>query len=260
MTTIHPTAIVDPNAKLGENVEIGPFCIIGKDAIIGDGCKLMSSVVIDGNTTIGNNNIFFHSAVIGTAPQDLKYDNSPTQVIIADNNTFREFITVHRSALLEEPTRIGSNSLLMAYVHVAHNCQLGNNLIIANAVNLAGHVHIHDFATIGGITAVHQFVRIGTHSFVGGASGVKKDVPPYTRGQDMGHYKIVGLNSVGLMRKGFSAECVAKIKQVYKLFYHAGLNVTQALTEVDKLGELTTEQKVFVDFVRASQRGISKYN
>lgn len=257
MTEIHPYAIVNPKAEIGENVEIGPFCIIGPNVILGDNCTLFSNVIIDGNTTIGSGNRFFHSTVIGTIPQDLKYKGEPTRLIIGDNNTFREFTTVNLSATMDEPTRIGDNCFLMAYSHIAHNCQLGSNLIIANAVNLGGHVHIHDFVTIGGMTAIHQFVIIGKYAFIGGKSGLKKDVPPFTRGEGF-PYQIIGLNSIGMQRKGFSDQQIAAIKKVYKVFYNSGLNTSQALQKVAEISELTYEQKIFVDFIKNSERGINK--
>ncbi|MDD3050543.1 MAG: acyl-ACP--UDP-N-acetylglucosamine O-acyltransferase [Candidatus Cloacimonetes bacterium] len=257
MTNIHSTAIIAPDAKIGKDVEIGPFCIIGNNVEIGDNCRLVSNVIVDGNTTIGKNNIFYHSSVIGTAPQDLKYRGEVTRLIIGDNNTVREFATINRSATMDEPTRVGNNNLLMTYSHIAHNCQLGNGIILANSVNLAGHIHIDDFVTIGGITAVHQFVKIGKFAFIGGASGVKKDVPPFTRGEGM-PYIVSGLNSVGLQRRGFAEEIIRSVKQIYRIFYRSGLNTAQALAEADKLNDLNVEQKMFIEFVRNSERGITK--
>jgi len=257
MKNIHPTAFVHPQAKIGENVEIGPFCIVGENVEIGDNCKLVSGVVIDGNTIIGCGNRFFHAAVIGTAPQDLKYNGEPTKLIIGDNNIFREFVTVNRSALTTEATTVGNNCLIMTYAHIAHNCHIGNNAIIANAVNIAGHVHIHDFVTIGGMTAIHQFVKIGKYAFIGGVSGVKKDVPPYTRGEGM-PYRAIGLNSVGLRRKDFSTDKIEAIKQIYRIFYQSSLNVSQALKKAEKLTNLTAEQTTFIEFVKNSERGICK--
>jgi len=257
MNKIHSTAIINPKAKLGENITIGPFCIIGKDVTLGDNCILDSNVVINGNTRIGSDNRFFHSAVIGTNPQDLKYKGEPTQLIIGNNNTIREFVTINCSATLEEPTRVGNNNLIMAYAHIAHNCQFGNNIIMANAVNLAGHVHIHDFVTIGGMTAVAQFRRIGVYAYVGGSSGVTKDIPPYTRGVGF-PYKIKGINSVGLTRKGFSSEQVNAIRKIFKLFYFSGLNVSQAMEKTKEIPDLTDEQKVFIEFMKSSEMGICK--
>ncbi len=257
MSKIHPTAIVHPNAKIDENVTIGPFCIVGENVSISEGTELVSNVIIDGHTKIGKNNRIFHSAVIGTAPQDLKYNGEPTEVIIGDNNNIREFVTINRSAILGEPTTIGNNNLLMTYMHVAHNCIIGNNVIIANAVNLAGHIEIDDFVTVGGMTAIHQFVKIGKYAFVGGASGVKKDVPPFTRGEGM-PYKVVGLNSVGLQRKGFSKESILTIKKIYNWFYKSKMNVSQALNSLESYGELGEFEKIFVDFIKKADRGICR--
>jgi len=257
MTKIHPTAIVNPKAQIGKNCIIGPFCIVHEKVKMGDNNELVSSVVIDGPTTIGNGNKFFHSAVIGTDCQDLKYNGEPTQLIIGNNNTFREFCTINRSATMDEPTQIGDNCLFMAYSHVAHNCILGSNLIIANAVNFAGHIHVHDNVIIGGMVALHQFVKIGTYAFIGGKSGIKKDIPPYTRGEGF-PYKVMGLNSVGLQRRGFTNESIKSIKDVYKLFYKSGLNTSQAMEKALAIPDLTKEQKVFLDFVKDSDRGITK--
>ncbi len=257
MIKIHPTAIVDPKAVIGKNCVIGPFCIVYENVIMGDNNELVSSVIIDGHTTIGDGNIFFHSAVIGTDCQDLKYKGEPTKLIIGNNNTFREFCTINKSATMDEPTQIGSNSLFMAYSHVAHNCILGNNLIIANAVNFAGHIQVHDNVIIGGMVALHQFVKVGAYAFIGGKSGIKKDIPPYTRGEGS-PYNVRGLNSVGLQRRGFSNESIKSIKDVYKLFYKSELNTSQAMEKALEIQNLTQEQKVFLDFVKNSDRGITK--
>jgi UDP-N-acetylglucosamine acyltransferase len=257
MVTIHPTAIVDPKAKIGENSVIGPYCTIGPNVTIGEDNQLLSHVIVDGITKIGNRNRISQFAVIGTHPQDLKYAGEPTSVIIGDDNTIREFVTINCSNNIEESTVVGNHNLLMAYAHVAHNCQVGNYVVIANAVNMAGHIIIQDHVVIGGMVAMHQFVHIGTHAFVGGASAIKKDIPPYTRGQG-NPYEMVGLNSVGLMRKGFSPETIAGIKEIYKLFYHSGLNTSQALALAESMENLIPEQKIFIDFVKASERGITK--
>lgn len=260
MNIIHPTAIVDPQAQLGDNIKIGPYCTIGPNVVLGDGNELVSHVVMDGHTTIGNNNKFFPFCSIGMVPQDLKYSGEPTRIVIGDNNHIRECVTIHLSANLNEDTTVGNNNLIMAYAHIAHNCHVGSNVIMANSVNLAGHVTIEDFVTIGGVSAVHQFVKIGAYSFIGGTSGVKKDVPPYTRGQGMGHYRIVGLNFIGLQRKGFSNEVLEGIKKIYRLFYQSKYNVAQALEEAEKIENPTPEQKRFIEFVRNSSRGICRYN
>jgi UDP-N-acetylglucosamine acyltransferase len=257
MVTIHSTAIVDPKAIIGDNTVIGPYCIIGPNVTLGEDNQLLSHVIVDGITKIGSRNRISQFAVIGTYPQDLKYAGEPTSVIIGDDNTIREFVTINCSNNVNESTTVGNHNLLMAYAHVAHNCHVGNYVVIANAVNMAGHIIIQDYVSIGGIVGIHQFVHIGEHSFVGGASAVKKDIPPYTRGQG-NPYEIVGLNSVGLMRKGFTSETVAGIKEIYKLFYHSGLNTTQAMAIADSMENLLPEQKIFIDFVKESERGISK--
>ncbi len=256
MRGIHPTAIIHPGAVIGPDCEIGPWCQIGGDVILGKGNILHANVVIMGCSRIGDENKIFPHAVIGTDPQDLKYRGARSGLRIGDRNIIREFVTINRSNQTDELTFVGDDNLLMAYVHVAHNCNIGSGCVISNSVQLAGQLVIGDQASIGGLTAVHQFVHIGTHAFVGGASAVKKDIAPYTRG--MGNpYKTVGLNSVGLMRKGFSSATLAAIKEIYKLFYHSGLNVSQAMAEAAKWPELTPEQQIFVDFVRASERGLS---
>jgi len=241
---------------MGDNNQIGPWSIIGEDVILGDNNNLISNVLIHKHTRIGSNNIFHHCASAGTDPQDLKYSGELTFLRIGDHNTFREFVTLNRSATTEEDSTIGSHCLLMAYVHLAHNCHIGNNVILANAVNLAGHISIDDFATIGGMVAIHQFVKIGKFAFIGGKSGVKKDVPPYTRGEGF-PYVVRGLNSVGLQRKGYSTQQIKAIKDVYRLFYRSDLNTSQALEESKKIPALTLEQQEFIDFILNSERGIS---
>ncbi|MBW6513550.1 MAG: acyl-ACP--UDP-N-acetylglucosamine O-acyltransferase [Candidatus Syntrophosphaera sp.] len=256
MTRIHPTAIIEAGAVIGDDCVIGPYCQIGPEVILGARNTLVSNVIVSGQTQIGLDNRFFAYAVIGTEPQDLKFTGELTGLRIGSRNTIREFVTINRSNQAAEDTVVGDNNLLMEYVHVAHNCQIGSFCVIANTVQMAGHLVISDHVTIGGATAIHQFVHIGTHAFVGGASAIKKDIAPYTRGQG-NPYKTVGLNSVGLMRKGFSNESIAAIKRIYNLFYREGLNTSQALEAVDSLGELTPEQKVFADFVRNAERGLS---
>ncbi|MBN2829266.1 MAG: acyl-ACP--UDP-N-acetylglucosamine O-acyltransferase [Candidatus Cloacimonetes bacterium] len=253
---VHPTAIIDPSAVIGEGCEIGPYCIIGPKVILGKNNLLLSHVIVNGPTTLGDGNKISSFAVIGTDPQDLKYNGEDTFLEIGNNNTIRESVTINRSNGPHEPTRVGDNNLLMAYAHIAHNCQIGNYIVIANSVNFAGHVTVGDFAILGGLTAIHQFVKIGAYSFIGGCSAVKKDIPPYVRGQG-NPFEIHGLNGVGLLRKGFSSETVMGIKRVYKLFYRKGLNTTQAIEEAEKM-DLTPEQKLFVEFVKNGDRGLTK--
>ncbi len=256
MNQIHPTAIIHEGATLGENCIIGPYCQIGKDVVLGKDNVLASNVIIDGHTMLGDGNKISPYAVLGTDPQDLKFKDEPTRLRIGNHNTIREFVTINRSNQMEEDTVVGNNNLIMEYVHIAHNCQIGNFCVIANVVQFAGHVHVHDYAIIGGITAVHQFVHVGTHAFVGGASALKKDIVPYSRGQG-NPYKTVGLNSVGLMRKGFSSETVAAIKEIYNLFYRSKLNISQALAKAESMDNLSPEQLIFINFVKTADRGLS---
>ena len=256
MTYIHPTAIIEEGAVIGENCHIGPYCHIGKYVILGSDNNLVANVTISGHTTIGTGNKIYAYAVLGTEPQDLKFKGEPTHLRIGSNNTIREFVTINCSNQLEEDTVVGDNNLLMEYVHIAHNCQIGSGCVIANVVQCGGHIHIGDFATVGGLTAIHQFVHIGTYAFVGGASAVKKDIVPYSRGQG-NPYKTVGLNSIGLMRKGFSTQTLAAIKEIYNIFYRSGLNTSQAMEKALQISNPTPEQLIFIQFVQNAQRGIS---
>ncbi len=256
MIQIHPTAIIEEGAVIAEGCIIGPYCRISKDVVLGKDNRLISNVIIEGHTTIGEGNKISPYAVLGTDPQDLKFKDEPTRLRIGKHNTIREFVTINRSNQMAEDTVVGDNNLIMEYVHIAHNCQIGSNCVIANVVQFAGHVHVHDYATIGGATAVHQFVHIGTQAFVGGASAIKKDIVPYSRGQG-NPYKTVGLNSVGLMRKGFSTETIAGIKAIYNLFYRSGLNTSQAMANAAEMPDLSPEQQIFIDFVKHAERGIS---
>lgn len=254
---IHPTAIVDKNAEIEEDVVIGPFTIIGPEVKIKKGVQIASNVVVDGRTDIGNNCRIFHSAVIGTIPQDLKYKGENTKTIIGDGTIVREFVTINRSTSIDYPTKIGENCLLMTYVHVAHNCQIGNYVILANSVNLAGHVLIEDKASIGGMTPVHQFVRIGCYSFIGGFSRITQDVAPYTKGTGI-PYKTIELNSVGLVRNNFPEKTRILLKKTYRIFYNSHLNTTQAVNKIKDEVEIIDEVAHFLEFVQNSKRGIAK--
>ena len=253
---ISELAVIDPGAQIGNNVKIGPFCYIGKDVIIGDDCELNSHVVIKGPTTIGKGNRFFQFASIGEECQDLKYKGEPTQLIIGDNNTFRESCTIHRGTIQDNSlTQIGSNNLFMAYTHVAHDCMVGSHCILANNASIAGHVHVGDWAILGGMTAVHQFCHIGAHSFVAASSLILKDIPPYVMASGSAA-KPFGLNSEGLKRRGFSPEIISEIKRAYKVVYRQGNSVDEAIAALAKLAEQHPEIKLFSDFIQASSRGI----
>ncbi len=255
MVEIHPSAVVNPKAQLGENVKIGPFAIIEEEVIIGDGTQVGPHAIIANGTTLGKNCKIHAGAVIGTEPQDLKFSNEKTFVEIGDNTTVREYATVNRGTSHSYYTRVGSNCLLMAYSHVAHDCQIGNNVTIANSVNMAGHVIIGDFVGIGGLTAIHQFVHIGPHAFIGGGLRVSQDVPPFVlaAGEPL---RYAGLNVVGLRRRGFTREQIDLMKKAYHVVYRENLKLKDALQKIEQDMELTPEIKTIVDFIKEAERGI----
>ncbi|WP_281558631.1 acyl-ACP--UDP-N-acetylglucosamine O-acyltransferase [Thalassomonas sp. RHCl1] len=253
---IHEQAIIEPGAVIGKNVTIGPWSYIGKDVVIGDNCEIHSHVVIKGPTRLGAGNRIFQFASIGEDCQDLKYAGEPTELVIGDNNVFRESCTIHRGTIQDNSlTQIGSNNLFMAYTHVAHDCVVGNNCIMANNASIAGHVHVGDYAILGGMSGVHQFCHIGAHSFVAANALVLKDVPPYVMASGHGAAPF-GLNVEGLKRRGFEKSDILAIRRAYKEVYRKGLTVEEALLEVDKLAEATAAVKDFADFIRNSGRGI----
>jgi UDP-N-acetylglucosamine acyltransferase len=254
---IHPTAVVHPWARIGTGVKIGPYSVIGEHVRLGNGCVVGTNVLIEGTTHIGKNNVFFHGASVGTAPQDLKYRGEPTRLEIGDGNTFREFVTVNTATDMSDATVIGDNCLLMAYAHVAHNCHIGNEVILANSVNLAGHVLVDDFAILGGVTPVHQFVHIGRYAFVGGGSRVEQDVPPFLKVAGS-PARVYGVNSIGLERRGFSAERRAGVKRLFKLLYRSDLNVSQVLEHLGNGYAGDPDADVLAEFLRRSERGITK--
>ncbi|GAB6137332.1 acyl-ACP--UDP-N-acetylglucosamine O-acyltransferase [Halanaerobaculum tunisiense] len=255
---IHQTAVVHPEAKIGDEVKIGPYAVIDEHVEIGAGTEVGSHTVIKGWTKIGQNNKIFNGASIGQVPQDLKFDGEKSFVEIGDDNTIREFVTIHRGT--EEGsglTKIGNNNLIMAYCHVAHDCHLSNDIIMSNSAQLAGHVIVEDAAVIGGLAGVHQFVRIGEMSMVGASSKAVKDVPPYILVD--GHPASVnGINIVGLRRNEVAPEIRRKIKQAYKILYRSNLNTNQAIEEMEE--ELDNSPKIehFLRFLRNAQRGICR--
>ncbi len=257
LTEIHDTAIVHPGARLGENVSIGPYSVIGEHVEIGDNCTIGSSILLDGNTVMGADNRVFHGASIGTVPQDLKYRGAKSSLVIGDRNVFREFVTINIATNEGERTYIGNNNLLMAYVHVAHNCWIGDNVVLANSVNLAGHVTIYDYVIVGGVVPIHQFVSIGAHSIIGGGSRVPKDIPPFIKVAG-NPPRVGGLNSIGLKRRGFTIEQRSLIKKAFCMLYREDLNVTQAVGKIEMELPQTPEIEMLVDFVRKSKRGITK--
>lgn len=254
---ISPLAHIHPAAQIGNNVKIDPFVVINEGVVIGEGTHLMSHAVVMKNTVIGKFCNIFPGAVLGAIPQDLKFDGEETFVEIGDNTTIRECVTVNRGTKDRWKTIVGSNCLLMAYCHIAHDCVLGDNVIIANSVQLAGHVEIGDYAIIGGMAAAIQFSKIGAHSYIAGGTEVIKDVPPYIKaGRSPLSY--VGVNSVGLQRRGFTSEKINSILEIYRNIYMRGLNTTQATEFIEKELPDTEEKTEILKFIRESKRGILK--
>ncbi len=252
------SAVVHPNAKIADDVEIGPYAVIGEHVEIDSGTEIGAHAVIKGWTKLGKNNRIFNGASIGQEPQDLKFDGEKSYLEIGDNNTIREFATIHRGT--QEGggiTKIGDNNLIMAYCHVAHDCQLGDDIIMSNSVNLAGHVHVEDGAVIGGLTGVHQFVRIGKMVMVGAASKIVKDVPPYML-VDGNPINVRGINSVGLRRNDIKPKLRRKIKKAYKILYRSDLNVSQAIEKMDQELDSSPMIEHLLRFLRNAQRGICK--
>jgi UDP-N-acetylglucosamine acyltransferase len=256
--SIHQTAIVHPKAQLAENVVIGPYSVIGKHVSIGKNTKIESHVLIEGWTTIGERNHIHSFSSIGTPPQDIGYKNEETYLIIGNDNVIRECATVHRATTKEDrKTLIGNKNFLMAYSHVAHDCKLGNNIIMANSVALGGHIVIGDHAILGGIVAVHQFVKIGSYAIIGGQSAVSLDIPPYVSAAG-NRARLYGLNLVGLKRKGFSDAVIATLKKAYKIIFRSGLTQDEALHKtLDEFPD-SDEVRMLVDFIRTSKRGITR--
>ncbi len=255
---IHGTAIVAPSSRLGEGCHIGPFSVVGENVELGDGVRLDSHVVVDGHTTIGAETHVFPFVSIGLAPQDLKYAGEETRTAIGKRNQIREFVTIHRgTAGGGGLTKIGDDNLFMAQAHVAHDCQIGSEVIMANAATLAGHVEIADRANVGAYSGVHQFCRVGFEAFVGGYSVVVKDAPPFAIIQG-NHARCYGLNRVGMRRRGYSAETIEKLHHAYHLLLSAKLNTTQALEKIK--AEITDcdEVDILVEFYETTKRGVVK--
>lgn len=254
---IHQLACVHPDARIGEHVIIEPFVNVAKDVIIGDGTYIMSNAVIMDGARIGNNCRIFPGAVIAGIPQDLKFDGEYTTVEIGDNTTIREYVTINRGTKTKNRTVVGNNCLLMAYAHVAHDVRIGNNCIIVSHSGIAGEVEIDDWAILAGGTMVHQFVRIGAHVMIGGASKVRKDVPPFVKAaRDPLAY--VGVNSIGLRRRGFTNEKIWELQDIYRALYQKGLNNSEALAYIEENFPHSEERDYVIDFVRNSKRGIMK--
>lgn len=256
--SIHATAIVHPKAKIAEGVEIGPYTVIGEHVTIGKGTKIESHVLIEGWTTLGERNHLFSFSNIGVAPQDTGYRGEETSVVIGDDNIIREFSTIHRATTKENRiTSIGNRNFLMAYIHVAHDCRLGNNIIMANNAAFGGHVIVEDYAVLGAIVGIHQFVRVGAYSMIGGQSAVVLDVPPYVNATG-NRAQLYGLNLVGLKRRGFSDEAISDLKKAYKIIFRSGLTQDEAFKQVAEEFPDRKEVTYLVDFMRHSKRGVTR--
>ena len=255
--SVHPTAVIHPKADIGADCQIGPYCVIGENVTLGSRCKLHSHVVIGGHTILGKENEIFPFACIGLKTQDLKWKGGVTRTEIGDNNTFREYVTIHSATGDGEVTRIGSNNNLLAYCHVAHNVELGDHIIMSNVATLAGHIVVEDYAVIGGLAAVHQFCRIGKMSIIGGCSKVVQDVPPFMLA-DGNPAQTKTVNKVGMERNNVSEEAQSALRQAYKMLFREGLIIPNALERIEKELPPLPEVLHLVKFVQGSARGISK--
>lgn len=254
---IHPTAIVSPDAKLSEGVAIGPYSIIGDNVKIGKNTAIAAHVLIE-EAEIGQNCSIYPFTSIGLQPQDIKYKGEQTKVKIGDNNTIREYITIHRASVGGDGvTKMGNNNFLMAYVHVAHDCNIGNHVIMANATTLAGHVVVEDFVFIGGLVAVHQFARIGAYSMIGGFSAIPQDIPPYTTAAGE-RAKLYGLNTIGLKRRNFSDATISDLKKAYKILFRSKLTLKEAMDKTKHDLSHSEEVKKLLEFIEKNKRGICR--
>jgi UDP-N-acetylglucosamine acyltransferase len=256
---VHPTAIIDPQAKIHPSCKIGPYCVIGPNVQLGEGCHLVSHVAIEGPSKIGADNGFFPFSSIGLAPQDMTYAGEPTQLEIGDHNEIREFVTINRGTVKGGGvTRVGNYNLIMAYAHVAHDCVVGDRVILANAATLGGHVTVEDWAVVGAMCPVHQYVRIGAHSYVGGGTTITKDVLPFSKTVAARDTHAYGLNAIGLERRGFSKERIRKIHHAYKVLLASKLNTSQALKMLKAEPDSGEDVEMLIRFIEASERGVIK--
>ncbi len=255
----HPTAIVDPAAKVHPSCKIGPYCVIGPEVELGERCHLVSHVAIEGPTKIGADNAFFPFCSIGMAPQDLTYAGEPTRLEIGEHNTIREFVTINRGTVKGGGlTRVGNHILVMAYTHIAHDCVIGDHVILANAATLGGHVTVEEWATVGALCPVHHFIRIGAHSFVGGGTTITRDVLPFSKTSAARDVQAYGLNAIGLERRGFSKERIRKIHHAYKVLLASKLNTSQALEKLKSEADRGEDVETLIKFIEESERGVIK--
>lgn len=253
----HPTAIIHPKAQIGAGCEVGPYCIIGENVVLGKNCKLHSHVVIDGHTTLGDDNEIFPFASLGLKSQDLKWNGGVTRTQIGNKNTFREYVTIHSATSDGNATTVGDNNHILAYCHIAHDVKLGNHVIMSNVATLAGHVTVEDRAIIGGLAAIHQFCRVGTMSIIGGCSKITQDIPPYMM-VDGNPGETRTINKVGLERNGVSEESQAALRQAFKIIFRQGLTISNALERIKAELPATPEIRHLMEFCQTSERGITR--
>jgi UDP-N-acetylglucosamine acyltransferase len=255
----HPTAIVAPGAKVHPSCKIGPYCVIGPEVELGERCHLVSHVAIEGPTKIGADNAFFPFCSIGMAPQDLTYAGEPTRLEIGEHNTIREFVTINRGTVKGGGlTRVGNYILVMAYTHIAHDCLIGDHVILANAATLGGHVTVEEWATVGALCPIHHFIRIGAHSFIGGGTTITRDVLPFSKTSAARDVQAYGLNAIGLERRGFSKERIRKIHHAYKVLLASKLNTSQALEKLKAEADRGEDVEMLIRFIEQSERGVIK--
>lgn len=257
--SIHPTAIVDPKSKIHPSCEVGPYCVIGAHVEVGEGCRLISHVALEGPTKVGAENRFYPFCSIGLAPQDISYKGEPTRLEVGNHNEIREYVTINRATTKGSGvTRVGSHNLIMAYTHIAHDCRIGDHIIMANAATLGGHVTVEDWATVGALCPVHHFVRIGTHAFVGGGTTITRDVLPFSKTSAERGTRAYGLNAVGLERRGFSKDRIRKIHHAYRVLLGSKLNTSQAIEKLKREGDRGEDVETLIRFIEESERGVIK--
>jgi UDP-N-acetylglucosamine acyltransferase len=256
---LHPTAIIDPSAKIAASCSVGPYCVIGAEVELGESCRLLSHVSIDGPTRIGSGNTFFPFCAIGMAPQDVTYRGEATRLEIGDHNEIREYVTINRGTVKGGGvTRIGSHLLIMAYTHIGHDCLIGDHAMLVNGATIAGHVTVEEYAVVGALCPVHQFVRIGAHSYVGGGTTITQDVLPFSMTSAARETHAYLMNKVGLERRGFSKARIAKIRHAYKILLASKMNTTQALAKLKSESDRGEDVDNLIRFIESSERGIIK--
>ncbi len=256
---IHPTAVIDPKSKVHPSCSIGPYCVIGPEVEMGEGCRLISHVAIEGPTRIGAGNRFYPFSSIGMAPQDISYKGEPTRLEIGDHNEIREYVTINRATTKGTGvTRVGSHNLIMAYTHIAHDCHVGDHIIMANAATLGGHVTVEDWATVGALCPVHHFVRIGAYAFIGGGTTITRDVLPFSKTSAERGTHAYGLNAVGLERRGFDKDRIRKLHHAYRVLLASKLNTSQAIEKLKGEADRGEDVDALIEFVESSERGVIK--